>query len=768
MGVALSSLRLSADLDVSGYVRSASQKTDADARMIASDKARNAALAQADAVMAKIPGGMASVSKSLLDGYGAGAQFEAKIRSIGNLVDRGMGLDRATILLDAAYQKFGLTADSAALAAKGFVSIGPAVDAMNAKLAIAAEVAERAQIQLAAVAKAQSAQSIINSQFGIGANDNSASRAADIAALGNSLDELRAKYSPLFSAQQTYLATLKDLNSIEARTALTENERAAAIQRTKDAFAGQVTAIKGAATATGLASFQMTNLGFQINDVATMLASGASPFQVIATQGGQVYQILSTANGGIGGALKSIGTTIAAMITPTRVAFGVAVAGAGLATAALISYESKLLDVRRQLTGMGQASGASVGDIESIAKSNSSLGGFSVDEARNMAAALAATGKVGVESIGPIVALGHDFAKTFGVDAKEATDILSRSFADPVRGADELNQRLGFLDANTKVLIESLVTQGNRTEAVRILTDKIKGSIADAADITGFWSRAWTVTGNAMSDFFDRVGRGADRLFDGGSGLDEKISNLTIKLLELQKAQLASARSPLGSILDGLDGALGFSTISQQIDAVSASLEDLRKKKLALTTPTGPDTANKQRGLEIDAIARATLPTIDATRKLHDETVALQEAFDRPELKRYISLVGTDLVLALNRKKAAEAAAVGYDPIKSQIADMESQVRLLDQHSPADRAREAAAAEARRQQSDTNAGTAEERLHKQALAALAAAGGQSALDGVEKMRVGTFGSMAAALEAAKKKREERTDDSDQRRLPKAA
>ncbi|WP_024577958.1 MULTISPECIES: phage tail length tape measure family protein [unclassified Afipia] len=323
MTVALSSLRVSSDFDAAGYVRGASQKVSADQQMIAADKARNAALAQADAALVKAIPGMQAVSKALLEGYGSGQKFEATIQKIGNAVDRGMGLDRAEALLTGAYQKFGMTADAAKLAERGFVSIASTVEGLNSRLAAQAGFVadvERATRQLV---QAQQVQARINASFGIGANDNSAARAADIQALSASLDALRSKYSPLFAAQQGYLGSLKELNSVEARTALTASERAAAIARLKTSFAEQVVSMRGTSVATGLAAFEMRNLGYQVNDVATMLASGSSPFQIIATQGGQVYQILSGANGGVTGALKSVGASIASVITPARLLVGV-------------------------------------------------------------------------------------------------------------------------------------------------------------------------------------------------------------------------------------------------------------------------------------------------------------------------------------------------------------------------------------------------------------------------------------------------------------
>jgi hypothetical protein len=764
MTVALSSLRVTGEFDAAGYVRGAAQKVAADQQMIAADKARNASLAQVDAAMAKVVPGVSKLSASLLDGYSAGSKFDLTIRQIGNAVDRGMGLDRAAVLLDAAYKKFGLTADAAALVEKGFVSITPAVDAANRRYEAHSIVVSRATAETEALAAAQSSQASINARLGIGANDNSA-RGADVAALGVSLDNLRAKYAPLYSAQREYLATLRDLNSLEARTALTERERAAAITRTKEAFAGQVTAIRASGSETGLAAHQMTNLGYQVNDIVTGLASGQSPFMIIAQQGGQVQQILSSGEGGVTGSLKSIGVSLLGIVTPGRLAFTAVAASVGLATTALISYQGRMQEVQRQLTGMGRASGATVGGIDAIAQQNSSPGGLSTNEARELASVLAATGKVGVDSIGPIVALGHDFAKTFGIDAKEANELLAKSFADPAKGATELNERLGFLDANTKLLIETLVVQGNRTEAVRVLTDKIRGSIANAADVTSFWSRAANAAGNSLSDFFDRVGRGADRMFDGGSGLDEKIRNLTVQLLDLQKAQLEASRAPALAFLGGFDAA----EAAKQIADITAKLEDYRKQKLAIDTAASPETRDKQRGLEIDAIARAALPAIENTRKLRDETAALGEAFNNLSIGKYVTLIGTDLVLAYQRKQAAEKASIGADPVRNEIADAEAQIQALDRRSIAARAQFAREAEARRQMLDPNAGSFDERLLKQDQAARLAAGGQTALDAARKTRIGTLGTLPEADEKPNKQPEkESRDDRRQRRMPAAA
>lgn len=66
----------------------------------------------------------------------------------------------------------------------------------------------------------------------------------------------------------------------------------------------------------GLAAHQWGNLSYQINDAATMALSGSSAFQILATQGGQVFQILQSGPKGVVGSLKEIGVSALGLLTP--------------------------------------------------------------------------------------------------------------------------------------------------------------------------------------------------------------------------------------------------------------------------------------------------------------------------------------------------------------------------------------------------------------------------------------------------------------------
>lgn len=63
----------------------------------------------------------------------------------------------------------------------------------------------------------------------------------------------------------------------------------------------------------------VSNLSFQLNDIAMGLASGTSPFTIMVQQGSQVSQVLQ-GSGGIVGAVKTLGGAFAQMVNPVSLA----------------------------------------------------------------------------------------------------------------------------------------------------------------------------------------------------------------------------------------------------------------------------------------------------------------------------------------------------------------------------------------------------------------------------------------------------------------
>lgn len=80
------------------------------------------------------------------------------------------------------------------------------------------------------------------------------------------------------------------------------------------AFGAAVVGAKRSEGAVKLNALQLQNLQFQLQDIGIGLASGQSPFRVLAQQGSQIVQIFG-AGTGVRGALKSVGAGIVTFLT---------------------------------------------------------------------------------------------------------------------------------------------------------------------------------------------------------------------------------------------------------------------------------------------------------------------------------------------------------------------------------------------------------------------------------------------------------------------
>lgn len=170
-------------------------------------------------------------------------------------------------------------------------------------------------------------------------------------------------------------------------------------------------------------------------------------------------------------------------------------------------WKSGQRDIERALITIGARSGATIDDINRFADKSASLTGLSVTQARNAAIEFTKTGAVYRDNIGRAVAITDAFSKTMGVDATDGAKTLAKALADPVKGAQELDKELGFLNASTLTTIRTLVSQNDLQGAQRVLIDAITPKIERAAKLTSVWADGWTAVKNASSAALDAVGR---------------------------------------------------------------------------------------------------------------------------------------------------------------------------------------------------------------------------------------------------------------------
>lgn len=138
--------------------------------------------------------------------------------------------------------------------------------------------------------------------------------AASAEVFGSELDRLRAKYNPVFAASRQYKTELEGLRSALKVGAVSQKEYMSALGAMKGRYRALGTGAGKAKDAMRLTTHEMVNIQYQLNDMATMMASGQAPFTMMMQQGMQISQIFGARGAGVGSALKAVGAGISSFL----------------------------------------------------------------------------------------------------------------------------------------------------------------------------------------------------------------------------------------------------------------------------------------------------------------------------------------------------------------------------------------------------------------------------------------------------------------------
>ncbi|MGO7686620.1 phage tail tip lysozyme [Rhizobium ruizarguesonis] len=216
------------------------------------------------------------------------------------------------------------------------LSIGVNIDPAGAKSGGAATQAAVAAIGTEAETTATKLQRLINTSVGLAsgpANQNIREWNGALAAQGKTIDDLRAKYNPLFAVIREYKSSLTEIRTLTAQGILTTDEMTAAITRQRQATLASIDAIKGrnSAISQGGQRFATTNVMAQAQDIGVTAAMGMSPEMIGLQQGTQL------AGAYAGMTLKEAAATTGAAIA--GLASPVAIAAIGFTTVAAAAIQ---------------------------------------------------------------------------------------------------------------------------------------------------------------------------------------------------------------------------------------------------------------------------------------------------------------------------------------------------------------------------------------------------------------------------------------------
>lgn len=302
----------------------------------------------------------------------------------------------------------------------------------------------------------------------------------------------------ILSVDSKQVTTAKQ--ALDGLTAAAKPAAAAAAQVEKSTAA----AGKGAqqlATNTGLARHEMINLSRQLQDVGVSLASGQSPFMVLAQQGAQIADIFgSSKTGTVGGALKQIVT----FIGPLRlVALGVAgIGAAGVAAGISLTNSLKALD------DLARAAATSLGTMKGLQTSAGFKGIGGDDFAKGMSrfADEVYRAKTGAGELAQFLRANGQSAKTFEDAIAKVADLIKNARNDQQRL--QLLQQAGL--PATMDWVRFMSQGGDAIRAAIKSGDEFNNGpaakmIARAREFDEAWNKATTNVSNGVKDALLRL-----------------------------------------------------------------------------------------------------------------------------------------------------------------------------------------------------------------------------------------------------------------------
>jgi phage-related minor tail protein len=409
----------------------------------------------------------------------------------------------------------------------------------------------------------------------------------------------------------------------------------------------------------GIHNQQWANLQFQINDIVTGLASGQSPFTVLAQQGGQVFQILN-GPAGIVGTLQAIGARFAALITPVRLVVGGLTAITAAATMMGSAFSSAQREIAVGLSGLGRGAGTTPEGINNISRSIAESNQMTVGAAREMSLALAQTGDIGAREFEKISGVIKGLAITMGTDVAKATELMGASLSNPLKGFDDLNQKLNIGSAATREYIASLMAQGRGEEARAALLRATSTALADTNQATSLATRAWERFKSNLSQQAEAIAGSIANIFD--PDLETRIKRLNDNIRNLQGAgALDYDFSKEIAEIDELLGRLNLLKIANYDTAKAASeAAKLQKESIKGIAEAAKFVPGADREMELRTSSGTMRRSLDQNREsgglllTEGQVKVLEEAANRAELQ-YRRIANAGGIVALTKQDIARA-----------------------------------------------------------------------------------------------------------------
>lgn len=222
---------------------------------------------------------------------------------------------------------------------------------------------------------------------------------------------------------------------------------------------------------------------------------------------------------------KNAGLSVSALIGLGGVAVGAVAILASFAVAAEAGA-AELEAMNRALAMTSDYSGQSVNSLRDSARALSETTQLTIGQSNDLATSIAASGKIGADAFDGVARSVAAYANASGESEAKVTPMMLKLFADPAKGAAELNSTMHFLNATQMERIATLEREGNVGQAQALLADLLNEKLRGQTQEVGFLGKSWSDLKKIASGAWDAMeGKGATAT-ENINKIQEKIASI--------------------------------------------------------------------------------------------------------------------------------------------------------------------------------------------------------------------------------------------------
>jgi phage-related minor tail protein len=300
---------------------------------------------------------------------------------------------------------------------------------------------------------------------------------------------------------------------------------------------------------------QKLQVGYQLTDFFTQVASGQNAMIAFIQQGGQLKDTM----GGVGNAIKAI----TSVFTPLRIAIGGVVGVFGALGYAFYSGMKEADDFNDSLTLTNRYAGITYDQFNTLSKQLSGDTNKSIGTVRESLMAVVASGQFTEKSIGAVTNAITTYASIAGISGKEAANKLMSAFDGTAAGVKRLNNEMNFLTLAQYKQIEALERANKKQEAAELGALAMNKMLETQRRQLGYLEKSWENVKKAASSFWDWL-KGIGRPEEAGKAIE----NIKNEIFALEQALSKSVGT------SGADKKYR-EALKAQIDAKKAQVETM-------------------------------------------------------------------------------------------------------------------------------------------------------------------------------------------------